>query len=129
MLLLSGVVLSLAKFKTDRRGNFVPKNPLTALYLCHAYNVPYATFKRWKAEAGTQIKFVPVNKGKSVILDKKWASCVYNPKRMYVDTQMAIWLGQMSTRKYDTEGKKVGDYVIMSSLQSAPFSTTRNPPL
>jgi hypothetical protein len=39
------------KFKTERRGNFVPKNPLTALYLCHAYDVPYATFKRWKAEA------------------------------------------------------------------------------
>jgi hypothetical protein len=86
---------------------------LTALYLCHAYNVPYATFKRWKAEAFAQKKFVPVNKGKSVMLDKKWASYVYNPKRMYVDTQMAIWLSQLSTRKYDTEGEKVGEYVRM----------------
>ncbi len=53
-----------------------------ALYLCHAYNVPYATFKRWKADAFVNQKFVPVNKGKSVILDKQWASYVYNPKRI-----------------------------------------------
>ncbi len=31
------------RFKTNRRGVFVPKNPLTALYLCHAYDVPYAS--------------------------------------------------------------------------------------
>jgi hypothetical protein len=100
------------KFKTDRRGEFVPKNPLTALYLCHAYNVPYATFKRWKTEAFAHRKFVPVNKGKSVIVDKQWATYVYNPKRMYVDTQMAIWLSKLSTRKYDTEGKKVGEFEL-----------------
>jgi hypothetical protein len=99
----------IGKFKTDRRGKFVPKNPLTALYLCHAYNVPYATFKRWKSEAFVNQKFVPVNKRKSVILDKKWASYVYNLKRMYVDTQMAIWISKLSTRKYDTEAKKVGE--------------------
>ncbi len=117
------------KFKTDRRGSFVLKNPLTALYLCHAYDVPYATFKRWEAEAFAQKKIVPVNKGKSVILDKKWASCVYNPKRMYVDTQMAIWLGKLSTRKYDSEGKKVGDYIQKNGSQFALIRTTPTPPL
>ncbi len=25
---------------------FVPTNPLTVQYLCHAYDIPYATFKR-----------------------------------------------------------------------------------
>jgi hypothetical protein len=39
------------QFTSDRKWAFIPKNPLTALYLCHAYDVPYATFKRWKNEA------------------------------------------------------------------------------
>lgn len=95
------------RFKMTRRGEFVPKNPLTALYLCHAYNVPYATFKRWKSEAFVTKAFVPAHKGKSIITDKKWAKQIYNAKRMYVDTQMAVWLSALSTRKYDTAGKKV----------------------
>jgi hypothetical protein len=88
------------RFKKDRRGAFVPQNPLlTALYLCHA------NFKRWKAESFATKPFVPENKGKSVILDKKWASDIFYAKRMYVDTQMAVWISTLSTRKHDVEGK------------------------
>ena len=76
------------KFKTDRREAFVPKNPLTVLYLCYAYDVPYATFKRWKNEAFVTTPFVPDNKGKSVIKDMKWATHIFNPKRMYMVTHL-----------------------------------------
>jgi hypothetical protein len=69
--------------------------------------VPYATFKRWKNEAFVTTPFVPDNKGKSVICDKKWASAIFNAKKMYVDTQMALWMSHLSTRKHDKEGKKV----------------------
>ena len=62
-----------------------------------------------KTEAFVHKKFVPANKGKSVVVDKQWASFVYNTKRMYVDTQMAIWLSKLSTRKYDKEGERVGE--------------------
>jgi hypothetical protein len=27
------------QFKTNRRGAFIPKNPLTVMYLCHAYEM------------------------------------------------------------------------------------------
>jgi hypothetical protein len=40
--------------------------------------VPYATFKRWKNEAFVTKPFIPDNKSKSVIVDKKWASAIYN---------------------------------------------------
>jgi hypothetical protein len=92
---------------TTRKEDFIPRNPLTALYLCHAYDVPYATFKRWKNESFVTKPIVPDNKGKSVIIDKKWASAIYNAKRMYIDTQMALWMSQLSTRQHDKEGKKV----------------------
>jgi hypothetical protein len=95
------------QFTSDRKGAFIPKNPLTALYLCYAYDVPYATFKRWKNEAFVTTPFVPDNKGKSVICDKKWASAIFNAKKMYVDTQMELWMNHLSTRKHDKEGKKV----------------------
>jgi hypothetical protein len=95
------------KFMTTRKEDFIPRNPLTALYLCHAYDVPYATFKRWKNESFVTKPIVPDNKGKSVIIDKKWASAIYNAKRMYIDTQMALWMSQLSTRQHDKEGKKV----------------------
>jgi hypothetical protein len=95
------------QYKTNRRGAFIPKNPLTVMFLCHAYDVPYATFKRWKAGEFDSTPFVPANKGKSVIINKTWASQIYNPKRMYLDTQMAVWLSQLATRKHDVEGKKV----------------------
>jgi hypothetical protein len=95
------------QFKTNRRGALVPKNPLTVMYLCHAYDVPYATFKPWKAGAFASTPFVPANKGKSVIINKTWASQVYNSKRMYLDTHMAMWLSKLSARRHDVEGKKV----------------------
>jgi hypothetical protein len=61
------------------RGEFVPKNPLTALYLCHPYDVPYATFKRWKNEVFVTTPFVPDNKGDVIVK----ASHIFNAKRMY----------------------------------------------
>ncbi len=105
------------KFTSTRKGAFIPKNPLTALYLCYAYDVPYATFKRWKAESFVHTPYVPDNKGKSVIVNKKWAASIFNAKRMYLDTQMAIWMSQLSTRKYDKEGKKVCDELYIENCK------------
>ncbi len=53
-----------------KKGNSVPKNALTVTYLVHAYDVPYATFKCWKADSFTSKQFVPDHKGKSVLTDK-----------------------------------------------------------
>ncbi len=106
------------QFKTNGRGAFIPKNPLTVMFLCHAYDVPYATFKRWKAGDFVSTPFVPANKGKSVIINKTWASQVYNPKRMYLDTQMAVWLSKVASRKHDVEGKKVSITTQLTSLFS-----------
>ncbi len=58
--------------------------------------------------------YVPDNKGKSVIVNKKWAAAIFNSKRMYIDTQMALWMSKLSTRKHDKEGKKVcGDFYVV----------------
>jgi hypothetical protein len=35
----------------SKKGTDKPKNPLTVTYLCFAFDVPYATFKRWKSDA------------------------------------------------------------------------------
>jgi hypothetical protein len=43
---------------------------LTVVYLIHAYDVPYATFKRWKADSFVFEPYVPEHKGKSIITDK-----------------------------------------------------------
>jgi hypothetical protein len=52
------------------------------LYLCYAFEIPYATFKRWKADALVSKKFVTEHKGKSVLTDQKWASQVFNEKNV-----------------------------------------------
>jgi hypothetical protein len=52
------------KFLKKKNASTMPKNPLTVLYLCYAFDVPYATFKRWKADAFVTKKFVPAHKGK-----------------------------------------------------------------
>jgi hypothetical protein len=52
----------------------IPKNPLAVMYLIHAYGVPYAIFKRWKANSFVSEPHVPEHKGKSIITDKKWAT-------------------------------------------------------
>jgi hypothetical protein len=101
--------------KTGKDGNFVsskkgtvePKNALTVTYLCFAFDVPYATFKLWKIDAGVTSKVVPVNKGKSVLTDKNWASKIYNVRRMFIMHAMAVWLNKHPAKKYDTAAKKV----------------------
>ncbi len=46
--------------KSKKDGKFIPKNPRMALtYAMHTYDVPYATFKRWKNEAFVTKPFVP----------------------------------------------------------------------
>jgi hypothetical protein len=92
------------------KGKTVPKNPLTVMYLIHAYEVPYATFKRWKADAFVSEKHVPEHKGKSIITDKKWATQIFNPRRMYLEHKMAVWLLKHPSKKYDSKAKKVGIY-------------------
>ncbi len=37
--------------KIGKAATLIPKNPLTVQYLCHAYAIPYPTFKRWKQDA------------------------------------------------------------------------------
>jgi hypothetical protein len=55
------------KFIRVKRGTVKPKNALTVTYLCFAFNVPYATFKRWKNDAFISKLQVPMNKGKHVL--------------------------------------------------------------
>ena len=85
----------------------VPKNPLTVQYLCYAYAVPYAIFKRWKADAFQTTKYVPEHKGKTVLTCKNWATKIFNARRMYCDHHMAVWLQKNPHRKYDSLAKKV----------------------
>ena len=95
------------KFISSKKGTVKPKNALTVTYLCFAFDVPYATFKRWKIDAGITTKSEPVNKGKSVITDKNWASKIYNVRRMFIVHSMALWLHKHPAKKYDTAAKKV----------------------
>ncbi len=85
----------------------VPKNPLTVQYLCHAYGVPYPTFKRWKQDAFQTKECVPIHKGKTVLTCPKLAAQVYNARRMLCDHHMAVWIQKYPHRKYDSIGKKV----------------------
>jgi hypothetical protein len=88
-----------------------PKNPLTVTYLCFAFDIPYATFKRWKKDAFVSKVYVPETKGKSVLTDKKLATQVYNPRKMYVTHGMAVWLDKHPAKKYDATAKKVTNHL------------------
>jgi hypothetical protein len=104
------------RFQTiGKSANNIPKNPLTVQYLCHALDVPYATFKRWKADAFQCKAFVPEHKGKTVLTCNKWATKIYNARRMYWEHHMAIWLTKNPHRKHDSEAKKV-THTFMSNL-------------
>jgi hypothetical protein len=70
------------KFVEKKNAPTMPKNPLTVLYLYYAFDVPYATFKRWKADAFVTKQCVPAHKGKSVLTDTKWASQVFNARKI-----------------------------------------------
>jgi hypothetical protein len=95
------------KFVQKKNASLKPKNPLTVTYLCFAFNIPYATFKRWKADAFVTKKFVPEHKGKSVLTDKKWAGQIYNPRKMFIINEMEKWLNKHPAKKYDTKAKKI----------------------
>ncbi len=95
------------KFVKVKQGTIKPKNPLTVTYLCFAFDIPYASFKRWKNEAFVTKTYVPEHKGKSVLTDKVWASKIYNARRMYVTHTLAAWLEKHPTKKNDTNAKKV----------------------
>ncbi len=95
------------KFVSVKRGTVKPKNALTVTYLCFAFDVPYATFKRWKNDAFVSEKNVPDNKGKHVLTDKPWASQVFNARRMFVSHSMEIWLQKHPAKKHDTLAKQV----------------------
>jgi hypothetical protein len=95
------------KFVSVKRGTVKPKNALTVTYLCFAFDVPYATFKRWKNDAFVSKKFVPGNKGKHVLTDKPWAAQLYNARRMFVTHSMGVWLQKHPAKKHDTAAKQV----------------------
>ena len=95
------------RFKTKRNASTKPKNPLTVQYLCYAFDIPYASFKRWKKDAFVTKTYVPETKGKSVLTDKKLASQVFNPRRMYIKHAMGVWLNKHPQKKNDGPAKQV----------------------
>ncbi len=105
------------KFMKVKKGTVKPKNALTVTNLCFAFNVPYATFKRWKNEAFVTHTHVPEHKGKRVLTDKAWASKVFNARRMFVDHSMANWITKHPAKKYDSEAKKVFCVAYVSQCQ------------
>ncbi len=102
------------KFVKVKHGTLKPKNPLTVTYLCFAFDVPYATFKRWKSDAFVTKKHVPEHKGKSVLTDKVWASKVYNARRIYITHCFAAWIHKYPTKKNDVNAKKVRTELVPS---------------
>ena len=100
------------KFIRVKRGTVKPKNALTVTYLCFAFNVPYATFKRRKNDAFISKQQVPTNKGKQVITDKPWAAQVYSARKMFISHSMEIWLQKHPAKKHDTPAKQVIGTVI-----------------
>jgi hypothetical protein len=93
--------------KISQSAVVVPKNPLTVQYLCYAYDVPYPTCKKWKADAFQTKPHLQPNKGKTVLTSPQLAAQVFNVRRIYTDHQMAVWLQKNPHRKYDSIGKKV----------------------
>ena len=95
------------RYMKKKNASTKPKNPLTIQYLCFAFAISYATFKRWKIDAFESKIFVPAHKGKSVLTDKKWASQIFNNRKMYVKHEMDLWLAKHPAKKHDSKGKKV----------------------
>ena len=95
------------RFIKRKQGADKPQNPLTVTYLCYAFGVPYASFKRWKNDAFVTKKQVPENKGKSIVTDKKWAASIGNPRRMYVLHSLENWLHKHPYQKHNAQAKKV----------------------
>jgi hypothetical protein len=95
------------RFTKKKNATIKPKNPLTIQYLCFAFDIPYATFKRWKKDAFVTKVYVPESKGKSIVTDHKLASQVFNPRRMYVKHAMMVWLHKHPAKKNDGKAKKV----------------------
>jgi hypothetical protein len=69
-------------------------------------DIPYATFKRWKKDAFISKVYAPETKGKSVLTDKKLATQIYNPRKMYVTHQMAVWLDKYPAKKMTLRPKR-----------------------
>ena len=95
------------RFTRKKYASTKPKNPLTVLYLCYAFAIPYATFKRWKKDAFVSKVYVPETKGKSVLTDAKLATQVFNPRRMYVSHGMEVWINKHPSKVNDSKAKKV----------------------
>ncbi len=92
-------------------------------YLLYAYDVTQSTFKRLRARGGEALpKQVPHNKGQCVLLDQKFASCLYIARYFYVEHQIKKWKQEdiqanakrKSTQRetyrklWDTEKEKMG---------------------
>jgi hypothetical protein len=65
----------------------------------------------FRANSFVSEKHVPEHKGKSVITDKKWATQIFNPRRIHLEHKMAVWLVKHPSKKYDSKAKKVGIYI------------------
>ncbi len=85
-------------------------------YLCYAYDIPYPTFKRWKADAFQTAEKNQPHKGKTIFTSMKLATQVFNPRRMYCDHHMAVWLQKNPHRKYDPAAKKVHTHLHIQYL-------------
>jgi hypothetical protein len=82
-------------------------------YLCYAFDIPYASFKRWKNEAFVDKKYLPEHKGKSVLTDKVWAAQMYNPRRMFITHSFNAWIERHPSKKNDANAKKVRPDVVV----------------
>jgi hypothetical protein len=118
-------------FIKSKKATDKPKNPLTVTYLCYAFGVPYASFKRWKSDGFVSKKQIAVNKGKSIVTDQKWAQAIANPRRMYVTHSLNSWLDKHPAKKHDAKAKKVQQLILRcpsgSNLDSIKFISLPHP--
>jgi hypothetical protein len=101
----------------DKDGKFsfcknvdVPKHYLSLGYLLYAYDVTQSTFKRLRVRGGKALpKQVPHNKGQCVLLDQKFASCLYTVRYFYVEHRSKKMFRQTPKGKA-RRGKRIANY-------------------
>jgi hypothetical protein len=91
------------QFKTLQKiKNPVPENILTASFLRFAYGVKKETFRRWMGQGSKFPERIPVNKGKNIIDDHKFAKDYFTPKRLFIQHEMEQYMltedGKNATR-------------------------------
>ena len=105
----------------QRLKNPVPENVLTSSFLRYAYGVKKETFRRWIGQGAKFPERIPVNKGKSIITDPKFAEHYFTPKRLFMQYEMEQYMLSPDGRngsKY--EKKKHRDFLKEHFKQLPP---------